>query len=438
MSTTSPQSPHHVLETLDLRVDGQRLWEALMTLAKIGATPKGGNCRLALTEEDRAGRELVTGWLAAAGLTLRVDQIGNIFARRAGRNNALPPIATGSHIDTQPTGGKFDGCFGVLAGLEVMRVLDERGIETEAPLEVVIWTNEEGSRFVPVMMGSGVHAGLITLEKALAATDRDGDNVAASLERTGYAGDVPVGSHEFGAYFEAHIEQGPVLEQEEITIGAVTGSLGLHWFDVVVSGQEAHAGPTPMPYRRDALKTACALVSEILTLADDYQPNGRVTCGEFNVHPNSRNVIPGQVRFSVDLRHLEPAVLAEMHARLKALCLQHHAANQGGKQQVDVELIEVQHIPPTPFAPPLIEMVRSASRHLGLSFRDMETGAGHDAVQIAGINPVAMIFVPCEDGISHNESENAEPADLEAGANVLLLAMLERAGVVANPQEAAQ
>lgn len=430
MSNLPTKQSQQALDTLDLRVDGQRLWDALMNLAEIGATPKGGNCRLALTEEDRAGRELVTGWLKDAGLSLRVDEIGNIFARRAGRNHDLPPVATGSHIDTQPTGGKFDGCFGVLAGLEVMRVLDERGIETEAPLEVVIWTNEEGSRFVPVMMGSGVHAGLITLKNALAATDRDGDSVAASLQRTGYAGDVPVGSHDFGAYFEAHIEQGPVLEQEATTIGAVTGSLGLHWFDVVISGQEAHAGPTPMAYRRDALKTACALVGDILTLADDYQPNGRVTCGEFTVHPNSRNVIPGQVRFSVDLRHLEPAVLAEMHDKLKALCLKHHASGK-----VEVELIEVQHIPPTPFAPELIEMVRRASRHLGLSFRDMETGAGHDAVQIAGINPVAMIFVPCEDGISHNEAENAEPADLEAGANVLLLAMLERAGVVSHSQE---
>ena len=433
MSTNSMSEPQLVTHSLDLRVDGQRLWESLMTLAQIGATPKGGSCRLALTEEDRAGRELVTGWLQAAGLTLRVDQIGNIFARRAGRNNDLPPVATGSHIDTQPTGGKFDGCYGVLAGLEVMRVLDEQGVETEAPLEVVIWTNEEGSRFVPVMMGSGVHAGLITLEEALAATDRDGDTVAASLERTGYAGQEPVGGHDFGAYFEAHIEQGPVLEQEATTIGAVTGSLGLHWFDVVVSGQEAHAGPTPMAYRRDALKTACALVSEILTLADAHQPNGRVTCGEFNVYPNSRNVIPGQVRFSVDLRHLEPAVLADMHNQLKALCQKHHRAHQ-----VEVELIEVQYIPPTPFAPELVEMVRRASRQLGLSFRDMETGAGHDAVQIAGINPVAMIFVPCEDGISHNEQENAEPADLEAGANVLLQAMLERAGIAAIRQETTQ
>lgn len=434
MSTTtshsvSAEQTQQILDSLTLRVDGKRLWDALMTLAEIGATPKGGNCRLALTEEDRAGRELVTGWLEAAGLTLRVDEIGNIFARRSGRNNSLPPIATGSHIDTQPTGGKFDGCYGVLAGLEVMRVLHEHGIETEAPLEVVIWTNEEGSRFVPVMMGSGVHAGLIPLEKALAATDRDGDSVASSLARTGYAGDVPVGRDSFGAYFEAHIEQGPVLEQEEITIGAVTGSLGLHWFDVVVNGQEAHAGPTPMPFRRDALKVACALVSDILTLADNYQPNGRVTCGEFNVHPNSRNVIPGQVRFSVDLRHLEPAVLAEMHDQLKALCFKHHTANQSGKQQVGVELIDIQYIPPTPFAPELIEMVRSASRELEVSFRDIETGAGHDAVQIAGINPAAMIFVPCEDGISHNESENAAPSDLEDGANVLLLAILKRAGI---------
>lgn len=410
-----------------LRVDGQRLWRSLMDLADIGATPKGGNCRLALTEEDRLGRELVTHWLRDAGLTIGVDQMGNIFARRAGRRNDLPPVATGSHLDTQPTGGRFDGCYGVLAGLEVMRVLNDHDITTEAPLEVVIWTNEEGCRFVPVMMGSGVHAGIISLEDALAAKDRHGDTVAASLERIGYAGDIPMGSRAFGAYIEAHIEQGPVLEAEGIAVGAVTGSLGLRWFDVVVTGQEAHAGPTPMPYRRDALKRAAELIGDILTLADPHQPHGRVTCGEFELYPNSRNVIPGQVTFSVDIRHLENETLEQMEHALRDICATHH---EPGK--VTVELHDIQRVPPTPFDSDLVDLIRTSSDALGIPYRDIETGAGHDAVFISRVAPTAMIFVPCEDGISHNESENATPEDLEAGTNVLLHTILSKADIAAS------
>ncbi|AJY48966.1 MULTISPECIES: Zn-dependent hydrolase [Halomonadaceae] len=410
-----------------LRIDGQRLWRSLMDLAQIGATPKGGNCRLALTEEDRLGRELVTGWLRDAGMTLGVDQMGNIFARRAGRRDDLPPVVTGSHLDTQPTGGRFDGCYGVLAGLEVIRVLNDHGITTEAPLEVVIWTNEEGCRFVPVMMGSGVHAGIIPLEDALAAKDRDGDTVAASLERIGYAGDIPMGSRTFGAYIESHIEQGPVLEAEGIAVGAVTGSLGLRWFDVVVTGQEAHAGPTPMLYRRDALKRAAELIGDILALADPHQPHGRVTCGEFELYPNSRNVIPGRVTFSVDIRHLESSTLEQMEQALRDACVRH---SELGK--VTVELRDVQRVPPTPFDADLVNLIRTSSDTLGIPYRDIETGAGHDAVFISRVAPTAMIFVPCEDGISHNESENATPEDLEAGANVLLHTMLSKAGVAAS------
>lgn len=410
-----------------LRIDGQRLWHSLMNLADIGATPKGGNCRLALTEEDRLGRELVSSWLRDAGLTIGVDQMGNIFARRAGNRNDLPPVATGSHLDTQPTGGRFDGCYGVLAGLEVMRVLNDHSITTEAPLEVVIWTNEEGCRFVPVMMGSGVHAGVIPLETALAAKDRNGDTVAASLERIGYSGDIPMGSKTFGAYIESHIEQGPVLEAEGIAVGAVTGSLGLRWFDVVVTGQEAHAGPTPMPYRRDALKRAAELIGDILALADPHQPHGRVTCGEFDLYPNSRNVIPGRVTFSVDIRHLENETLEQMEHALRDICSKHH---EPGK--VTVELQDVQRVPPTPFNSDLVDLIRASSDGLGIPYRDIETRAGHDAVFVSRVAPTAMIFVPCEDGISHNESENATPEDLEAGANVLLHTMLRKAGIAAS------
>ncbi|MGE8635616.1 MAG: Zn-dependent hydrolase, partial [Achromobacter piechaudii] len=291
------------MTTSSLSINGQRLWQSLMDLARIGSTPKGGNCRLALTELDGQGRDLVTGWMREAGMTVRVDQVGNIFARRAGRNNDLPPVMTGSHIDTQPTGGKFDGCYGVLAGLEVMRTLNDAGIQTEAPLEVAIWTNEEGSRFVPVMMGSGVFAGKFTLETALSARDAQGICVRDELAAIGYAGTDPVGGRPVDAYFEAHIEQGPILEHEEKTIGVVTGSLGLRWYDITVTGMEMHAGPTPMPIRRDALFAASFLVQTVINIANAHQPHGRGTVGEIHAHPGSRNVIPGQVRFTADLRH---------------------------------------------------------------------------------------------------------------------------------------
>jgi len=415
-----------------IHINGPRLWDSLMTLARIGATPKGGNCRLALTELDGQGRDLVVGWMKDAGLAISVDQIGNIFGRRAGRNNDLPCIATGSHIDTQPTGGKFDGCFGVLAGLEVMRTLQERGIETEAPLELVIWTNEEGSRFVPVMMGSGVFCNKFSLEAALSATDAQGKTVRDELANIGYAGSVPVGSHGFGKYFEAHIEQGPILEAEDKVIGVVTGSLGSRWYDVTVTGMEAHAGPTPMPMRRDALYAATHLMQDVVRIALDYAPHGRGTVGVVNVYPASRNVIPGSVSFTADLRHESADKLAEMDARFRAAC----AALADGYVQgrplgckLDVAVKEVSHFPPTPFDADMINAVREQAAVRGYGHMDIVTGAGHDAVYVATVNPAAMIFVPCKDGISHNEIEDAKPEHLEAGANVLLGAMLAQAGV---------
>jgi len=402
-----------------------------MTLARIGATPKGGNCRLALTELDGQGRDLVVGWMKAAGLTVTVDQIGNIFGRRAGKNNDLPCIATGSHIDTQPTGGKFDGCFGVLAGLEVMRTLQDHGIQTEAPMELVIWTNEEGSRFVPVMMGSGVFCNVFPLETALAATDVDGKSVRDELANIGYAGTLPVGTRKLGSYFEAHIEQGPILEAEDKVIGIVTGSLGLRWYDVTVTGMEAHAGPTPMPMRRDALYAATHLMQEVVRIALDYAPHGRGTVGVANVYPASRNVIPGTVSFTADLRHESANKLAEMDARFRAAC----AALADGRTlgfKMGVELKDVQHFPPTPFDATMVETVRNQAIARGYTQMDIITGAGHDAVYVATVSPTAMIFVPCKDGISHNEIEDAKPEHLEAGANVLLGAMLTHAGLSHN------
>lgn len=403
-------------------INGARLWQSLMDLAAIGATAKGGNCRLALSALDGQGRDLVVGWMKQAGLEVRVDPIGNIFGRRAGRNAALAPVMTGSHIDTQPTGGKFDGCYGVLAGLEVMRTLNDHGIVTEAPLEVAIWTNEEGSRFVPVMMGSGVYAGRFPLQLALDARDFDGKSVRDELAAIGYAGDAPVDARPPAAYFEAHIEQGPILEAKDKVIGVVTGSLGLRWYDVTVTGMEMHAGPTPMSVRKDALVASTYLMQEVIRLAHANQPHGRATVGVVNVHPGSRNVIPGRVSFSVDLRHQDERVLAEMDAGLRRACEQ-----IGREFGVGVVLEDVQYFAPTPFDSRLIQRVRAAAVLEGLSHMDIVTGAGHDAVYVAGVAPTAMIFVPCKDGVSHNEIEDAQPEHLAAGCQVLLTAMLASA-----------
>ena len=408
-----------------LRVNGERLWDSLMELARIGATPKGGVCRLALTELDGQARDLFVRWAEAAGCSVRVDAIGNIFARRPGRNDRLPAVLTGSHIDTQPTGGKFDGNFGVLAGLEVLRSLNDARLETEAPLEVVVWTNEEGSRFVPVMMGSGVFAGAFTLEHALAQRDGQGVNVSEALTRIGYCGKT-VEATPVGAYFEAHIEQGPVLEANDRVIGVVQGALGQRWYDVVLHGMEAHAGPTPMALRRDALLAASALVEAVNRFALERAPHARGTVGSLEVFPNSRNVIPGRVRMSVDLRAADDATLDSMDAALRAFC-----AELAHDRDLTVQVEQVVYFPPQPFTTALLEGVREDAAALGLSTMDIVSGAGHDAVYLARLAPTAMIFVPCAGGISHNEIEDARPEHLEAGCNVLLHSMLRSAGVAA-------
>jgi len=407
----------------NLRVNGARLWASLMELAQIGATPKGGVCRLALTELDKQARDLVIGWARDAGLQVTIDQIGNVFMRRAGRNPALPPIMTGSHIDTQPTGGKFDGNYGVLAGLEVVRTLNDHGIETEAPIEVAFWTNEEGSRFVPVMMGSGVFAGAFTLEHAYAATDTEGKTVRAELERIGYIGPQRPGDHPVGAYFEAHIEQGPVLEDHGKTIGVVTGVLGIRWYDCTVTGMEAHAGPTPMALRRDALQVATRLMQEVVACAHRHPPHGRGTVGMVQVHPNSRNVIPGQVKFSIDLRNASDAECDRMDADIRAA-----ATRLAAETGLDIDITLVSSYPAQPFHPECTAAVARAAQQLGYAHMPAVSGAGHDAVYLARLAPTGMIFIPCKDGISHNEIESATPEHITAGCNVLLHAMLEWAG----------
>jgi N-carbamoyl-L-amino-acid hydrolase len=403
-------------------VDKDRLWRSLMDLARIGATPRGGNCRLALTDLDRQGRDLVVGWMQQAGLKVRVDRVGNIFGVRPGRNSGAPTVMTGSHIDTQPTGGKFDGCYGVLAGLEVMRTLNDAGIQTEAPLELAVWTNEEGSRFLPVMMGSGVFSGKYTVEQVLASCDREGLSVGDELKAIGYAGDEPAGRAHVGAYFEAHIEQGPILEQEGRTIGIVTGSLGVRWYDVIVKGQEMHAGPTPMDVRKDALLASSHLVQAVVSIAEGEAPHGRGTVGVIGVKPGSRNVVPGRVDFTVDLRHPDRRVLERMTGRWEAAC--EEVIRRFG---VCVDAKPVQGFAPTPFDEALVASVEAASVRRGYGSMRMVTGAGHDAVNMADIVPTAMIFVPCKDGVSHNEEESAEPEHLEAGCNVLLDCMVSRA-----------
>ncbi|GAB1385784.1 Zn-dependent hydrolase [Melaminivora sp.] len=405
-----------------LRINGQRLWDSLMELAQIGATPKGGVCRLTLTDLDKQGRDLVLGWAREAGMSVTIDKIGNAFMRRPGRNNALAPIMTGSHIDTQPTGGKFDGNYGVLAGLEVVRTLNDHGLETEAPIEVAFWTNEEGSRFVPVMMGSGVFAGAFTLEHAYAATDTEGKTVQGELQRIGYIGEQEPGEHPIGAYFEAHIEQGPVLEDNAKTIGVVEGVLGIRWFDCTVTGMEAHAGPTPMPLRKDAMQAATRIMQEVVAAALRHPPHGRGTVGMVQVFPNSRNVIPGRVKFSIDLRNSTDALVDQMADEVKAFAAQ--VARERGVQ-VQVELVS--SYPAQHFHPDCIQAVGRAATALGYSQMPAVSGAGHDAVYMARLAPAGMIFIPCKDGISHNEIEDADPTHISAGCNVLLHAMLERA-----------
>jgi N-carbamoyl-L-amino-acid hydrolase len=411
----------------ELRIDGSRLWASLMELARIGATPKGGVKRLALTDLDRQGRDLVVGWGRDAGLAITVDQIGNVFMRREGSNPALAPIVTGSHIDTQPTGGKFDGNYGVLAGLEVVRTLNDLKITTEAPIEVAFWTNEEGSRFVPVMMGSGVFCGAFSLETAYAAKDLEGKTVKDELARIGYLGEQVPGKHPIGAYFETHIEQGPVLEDADKVIGVVPAVMGLSWYDCVVTGMEAHAGPTPMGLRRDALQVSTRIMQEVVAIANRYPPYGRGTVGMVQLFPNSRNVIPGEVKFSIDLRNVNDELLDTMHQEMLAF-IDKTRAECG----LAIGIERVSYYPPCPFHPDCVGAVRAATEKLGYSTMDVVSGAGHDAIYAARLAPAGMIFVPCKDGISHNEIEDAKSEHLEAGCNVLLHAMLERAKVVAS------
>ena len=406
----------------NLKVNGDRLWDSLMEMAQIGPGVAGGNCRLALSDFDREGRDLFVRWCQEAGCSITVDKMGNIFARRPGKNPELAPVTTGSHLDTQPTGGKFDGVFGVLAGLEVIRTLNDNNIETEAPVEVAVWTNEEGSRFAPAMVASGVFAGVFDLDYGHSRKDVDGKSLGDELKRIGYLGDQTPGEHPIRAFFEAHIEQGPILEAEKKTIGVVTGAQGQRWFEVTLTGSESHAGTTPMNRRRDALVAAAKLVQAVNEIALAHAPHAVSTCGMMQVSPNSRNTIPGSVFLTVDFRHPDDDTLSAMEAELRVRC-----AEICDPAKIDAHIDMIWYSPPIKFDKDCVGAVRQAASTAGYDNMEIISGAGHDACYISRVAPTAMIFVPCEDGISHNESESATPEDLAAGCNVLLYAMLERA-----------
>jgi beta-ureidopropionase / N-carbamoyl-L-amino-acid hydrolase len=407
------------------RIDGKRLWDLLMSMAQIGATPKGGVRRLTLTDVDKRGRDRFRAECEAAGLTVRIDAIGNMFARRPGRDPNRLPVLFGSHLDSQPSGGKFDGALGVLAGLEVMRSLNDLGIVTEAPVELVNWTDEEGSRFGHSLMGSGVWAGVFPLEKAYALTDLEGVTVGSALDGIGYRGPQPAAPFPADAYFELHIEQGPILEREEKQIGIVTGAQAQVWYDAVTIGQDSHAGTTPPSTRKDALVAAARIIDLVDRMMRARGEDGRGTVGQLVVLPNSRNVVPGEVRFSVEFRHPSDAEVDRLDAEFP------RAADTIARDcGVKLELTTLFRIPAQPFDPACVDLVRQGVAKLGYSAREIVSGAGHDAVYVARHVPTAMIFTPCKDGLSHNEAESIQPEEAEAGCQVLFEAVLARANRV--------
>jgi beta-ureidopropionase / N-carbamoyl-L-amino-acid hydrolase len=402
----------------NLTINPRRLWDALMETAAFGATAKGGIKRLTVSDEDKRVRDWFKAECEKLGCDVRVDSVGNMFSTRPGKRADLLPIAMGSHLDTQPTGGKFDGVLGVLGALEAMRTLVDLGYETNAPLTIVNWTNEEGSRFAPAMLCSGVYAGVFTPEFAYEREDRQGIKFGDELKRIGYLGPEPVGSHKFQAMFELHIEQGPILEAEGKTVGVVTGVQGMRWYEVTVRGQESHTGATPMGLRRNALLGAARMIEAIHGVGLAHLP-GVASVGLIENRPNSRNVVPGEVFFSVDLRHPDEAVLDRMEAAYQA-ALPKIAA----ELNLELEEKRIWKSPAVTFAPELIGCVRQGAEDAGYATRDMASGAGHDAAYIARVAPATMIFVPCFGGISHNEAESTTLEECGAGSQVLLNAVL--------------
>jgi N-carbamoyl-L-amino-acid hydrolase len=403
----------------NLRVDGARLWRTIMETAEIGGTPKGGVNRQALTDLDGQVRHQLIAWAEDAGCIVTIDQVGNIFARRPGRDPSLPPVAVGSHLDTQPTGGKFDGILGVLAGLELIRTLNDAGYETEAPIELINWTNEEGARFSPAMLASGVFTGRFSLDYALDRPDRDGKRFGDELKRIGFAGETPAGDHRLAAFFELHIEQGPILEAEEKTIGVVTGVQGIRWYNFSLTGQDSHAGTTPMTHRHDAFQGLARFAVALDRIARDEGGGAVATIGVVEVGPGSPNVVPGTASATIDMRHPHDEALDRMEAAFRA------AADAIAEDLgIDITFDSTWAAPAVRFDNDCIAAVRAAAEASGHGYRDIVSGAGHDAANLAAVTPTAMVFVPCAGGISHNEAESITEADAAAGANVLLQAVL--------------
>ncbi|WP_282076411.1 Zn-dependent hydrolase [Epibacterium ulvae] len=410
----------------NLKIDADRLWDSLMEMAKVGPGVAGGNNRQTLTDEDAEGRALFQSWCEAAGCSMGLDQMGNMFARREGTDPDALPVYVGSHLDTQPTGGKYDGVLGVLSGLELIRSLNDMDVKTKHPIVVTNFTNEEGTRFAPAMLSSGVFAGIHTQDWAYAREDAEGKAFGDELKRIGWCGDEEVGARKMHAFFEFHIEQGPILEAEGKDIGVVTHGQGLSWTEITITGKDAHTGSTPMPMRRNAGLAMARVLEAVDEIALSHAPHAVGAAGHIDVYPNSRNVIPGKVVFTVDFRSPDLGVITDMEARLR-VAADKIAAEMG----VDIAYEKVGGFDPVAFDEGCVTAVRDAAERLGFSHRDIISGAGHDACWINRVAPTAMVMCPCVDGLSHNEAEEISKEWAAAGTNVLLHAVVETAGIVA-------
>ena len=412
-------------KTTNLRINSSRLWDSLMEMAKIGPGIAGGNNRQALTDEDAQGRALFHKWCDEAGLTMGIDQMGTMFARREGTRPDLLPVYVGSHLDTQPTGGKYDGVLGVLAGLEIIRTLNDQGIETKHPIVIVNFTNEEGTRFPPAMVASGVFAGVHSLDWAYSREDSEGKTFGEELKRINWIGDEEVGSRKMKAFFELHIEQGPILELEEKEIGVVTHGQGLSWLEITLTGKESHTGSTPMPMRVNAGLGMARITQLVDEIAHNYEPNAVGAIGQCDIYPNSRNIIPGKAVFTVDFRHPEKSIITSMEEELR-LGAEKIATEIG----LTLEIESVGGFDPVTFDPDCVAMIRASAEKLGYGYRDLVSGAGHDACWINKVAPTAMVMCPCVGGLSHNEAEEITQKWASAGADVLLHSVLDSAEII--------
>ena len=407
----------------DIQINPTRLQKLIDDFAAIGKTPKGGVTRLTLTDLDKQARDLFIDLAKAANCNVKIDAIGNIFARRSGKNNQLAPVLTGSHGDTQPQGGRFDGIYGVLAGLEALYSLNDHNIETERPIDLVMWTNEEGARFAPALTGSAVFAGQMPLAQALVCEDAEGKTIGQELERIGYNGTDDFSDYQAHAALEIHIEQGPLLENNHNTIGVVTGALGQKWFEVNITGLASHAGTTPMNLRQDALLGLALSVAAVNDIGQAEMPDGRATVGMVQIQPNSRNVIAGEAWFSVEFRHPSEDALEQMEQKLRQA-----VEAIASRLNLSAQITPVLSFPPVYFDQMCIDTVRETAQALGYPCQDIVSGAGHDACSINHIAPISMIFIPCIGGLSHNEAEDITPEWANAGAHVLLHSLLTLAG----------